>query len=58
MQTLKSILALYGEYATLAALLPRCGKGTLGMRLIFALSHTFRLKFGVVLNIPEENLCL
>jgi hypothetical protein len=33
-----STLALYIGYATLAALLPLCGKGTFGMRLIFALS--------------------
>jgi hypothetical protein len=31
-----STLALYGGYSTLVALLPRCGKGTFGMRLIFA----------------------
>jgi hypothetical protein len=35
-QLLTSTLALYMGYAALVALLPRYGKGTFGMRLIFA----------------------
>jgi hypothetical protein len=38
MLLLSSTLALYMGHVTLAALLPRCGKGTFGVRLIFALS--------------------
>jgi hypothetical protein len=49
LKLLSSTLALYTGYATLAALLPRCGKGIFGLRLIFAPKAQ---KSSAVLKVP------